>query len=144
MYYVYKITDLRKNDIIYIGKTKDFNKRRSHHFTDDKSHVDKYMLNEGRDFFKMEIIQDCIETDDEAVQIEDKYIVEINPIMNKQRSGNIYKNDPDSYMREYQSKYQKSEKRKEYKKAYREAHYQEYLAYQKAYREKKKLEKFTQ
>lgn len=143
MYCVYKITDLRNNDIIYIGKTKDFNQRRSYHFTEDKTPVQKYMLNEGRDFFKMEIIQDCIETDDEAVQIEDKYIVEIKPIMNKNRSGNIYKNDPDSYIREYQ----KSEKWKEYQstyqKSYRAANHQEYLAYQKAYREKKKLEKFT-
>lgn len=150
MYCIYKITDLRSDEVIYIGKTKDFNSRRSFHFTQSKCPVQKYMLDEGREHFEMTKLVDDIETNDEAVKLEDQYIVELKPLMNKHRSGNIKKDDPKEYRRNYYREYNKSEKQKEYKREYKRQYnksekQKEYMReYNRQYRLKKKLEKKNQ
>lgn len=150
MYTIYKITDLRTDQIIYIGKTIAFNVRKSMHFTQSKYPVDKYMLDEGRDNFEMTKIQDNVKTNEEAVKIEDQYIVELNPKMNKQRSGNIsadmkeYKNEYyksekwKEYMKEYMKEYEKSEKCKEYRRQYQQS--EKCKEYHRQYYLKKKQE----
>lgn len=167
-YCVYKITDIRTDEIIYIGKTCDFNRRKSEHLTQNKQCVDKHMADEGRENFEMSIIQDDITNNDTAVKTEDACIVEYQPIMNKQRSGHIEKDDPERYMRDYHSTekyrnyqgdyqrdYQKSEKWRDYQRDYystdkwRDYHKEynkseKYREYQRQYRLKKKLEKQKQ
>lgn len=96
-YCVYKILDLRNDQVVYIGKTCNFNKRKSAHFTQDKRPVDQYMFEQDRHNFEMTIIQNNIESNDEALKVEDAYILEYQPIMNKNRSGNIKKDDPKEY-----------------------------------------------
>lgn len=113
-YCVYSITDLRNDEIIYIGKTCNFKQRKYQHFGHNETLIDKHMFKEGRENFEMSIILDDIETNDEAVIIEDIYIVECQPLMNIRRSGNIKKDDPNKYSREYE----KSDKRKDYRKEY--------------------------
>lgn len=162
-YCVYKILDLRTDEIIYIGKSCDFKMRKSAHFTHDKRPIDKYMFDEGRHNFEMSIIQDNIETNDEAVKIEDNYILEYQPFMNKQRSGNISKDlkeyhNTDKWRehhreylrdyrntdkwREYNRNYQKSEKMKEYYREYNKSDKKK--DYNREYYRKKKLEKNNQ
>lgn len=145
MYCIYKITDLRNEKVIYIGKTNNFNKRRCSHFTQASRPISKYMLEQGREHFEMTKIVDDIETNDDAVKLEDHYIVELNPIMNKYRSGNITAD-----MKKYNIEREKSEKRKEYKKTYQPEYQRQYQKseqwreykkeYQRQWRLKKKQE----
>lgn len=134
-YCIYSIVDLRTDQIIYVGKTYDFVKRKRAHFTDDRRHVDKYMYEEGRDNFEMNVVLDNIETNDEAVRLEDTYILEYQPNMNKCRSGHIEKDDPNGYMREYN----KSDKQRNYYKDYHNT--EKYREYQRQYYHRKKAEK---
>ena len=128
---LYYIKDLRDNNIIYVGETKNFEQRKYFHFKDNRSYIDLYMFEQGRDNFKMLPFTDddySIKSDEELLKAEDKKILELQPIMNKKRSGLIEKNDPEKYNREYQKsekrrkyqrEYQKSEKWKEYRREYR-------------------------
>lgn len=127
MYTVYKITDLRTDEIIYIGKTNNFDWRKRDHFRKDKQSVDKYMLDEGRDNFEMTKLQDDIDTNDEAVKIEDNYIVELKPMMNKLRSGHIKIDNPNEYYRVYAKSEKQKEYMKEYHKQYRQS--EKYIEY---------------
>lgn len=143
-YCVYKIVDLRTDEIIYVGKTSNFKHRKYYHFTQDKTPVQKYMLEEGRDKFEMTKLIDDIETNDEAVKIEDAYIVDLQPIMNKNRSGNIMKDDPKEYYRAYQRDYYSNDidKWRKYARDYQKTdkcreHKREYL---RKWRAMKKLE----
>lgn len=145
MYCVYKITDLRNNEIIYIGKTKDFNRRKYYHFSQTFQQVQRYMYDNDRSNFEMTVVKDNIETNKEALIIEDELIVELNPIMNVNRSGLVSKEL--EYHKEYQKKYRDdhSEEYKEYHKEYRNSHSEIYKAYQKEYQKeyrKKHIEEY--
>lgn len=96
-YTVYQVVDTRNGEIIYIGQTKDFAMRKYTHFRGDKAPIDKYMKEEGRDNFYMVVIQQNISTREEAVKLEDKLICELQPLMNKRRSGYIEKLDKAAY-----------------------------------------------
>lgn len=140
---MYKIVDTRNNQIVYIGKTNNFDNRKSNHFSQDKQHVDKYMLDEGRSNFEMTIIQDNIETNDEAIRLEDSYITEYQPLMNKQRSGNVFNDDPKQYMKDYKREYEKTDKRRKYIREYQKSEkWKDYQReYQRQYYHRKKTEK---
>ena len=143
---IYYIKDLRTDKIIYIGQTINFQKRKRSHFSHKEQPIDKYMYEEGRDNFLMEIFNnvDCANmTEDEILNKEDELILyydTINNGLNKLRSGLITKEDGyEKYKRakyckehrehvnEYNRKYSKSEKRKEYNKEYKKSEkYKEY------------------
>ena len=56
---IYYIKDNRTDKIIYIGQTKDFKQRRNMHFySKNNQPVDKYMFEEGRENFSMNIFED--------------------------------------------------------------------------------------
>lgn len=73
---IYKITNL-KNNLLYIGQTTDFNKRRLSHFR--KTHVDSSsplyadMEKLGLDYFKFDIIEKC---DIDILDQREKYWIE--------------------------------------------------------------------
>ena len=93
------------------------------------------MFEQGRDNFKMLPFTDddySIKSDEELLKAEDKKILELQPIMNKKRSGLIEKNDPEKYNREYQ----KSEKRRKYQREYHKS--EKYKEYRREYRKQRK------
>lgn len=128
---IYYIKDLRTDKIIYIGQTKDFKQRQYDHFgSKDNQPIDKYMYEEGRENFTMEMFDiDCTNmTFDERKAEEDKLILHydtINNGFNKQRSGLISK-DKNEYSKEYykhQREYNKSEKWKKLHREYMREYY---------------------
>ena len=143
---LYYIKDIRTDEIIYIGKTKDFEERKHGHFTLKRNPIDKYMYEEGRKNFSMENFTyiDCTNmTDDEILNKEDELILyydTINNGFNKYRSGAI-SND----MREYKKNYYMREYHKitEYQKQYYQEHKEKYREYLRQWRIKKKQEKMA-
>ena len=102
---IYYIKDLRTDKIIYIGQTKNFILRKYNHFgSKDNQQIDKYMFEEGRESFIMEMFDIyCTNmTEEERTVEEDKLILQydtINNGFNKQRSGLISK-DKNEYYKE--------------------------------------------
>lgn len=130
---VYYIRDVRNNKIIYIGKTINFENRKKCHFSDKRNSIDKYMFEEGRENFEILPFDDIdyINTsDDELLKKENELILyydTINKGFNKRRSGNIFKDNPREYYKEYYKVYNKElyrnnsdyrKRRSEYHKEY--------------------------
>ncbi len=147
---LYYIKDLRDDNIIYVGKTIDFERRKYFHFKDKRTPIDLYLFEQGRDNFEILPFTDddySIKSDEELLKAEDKKILELQPLMNIRRSGLISKD-----MKEYQKEYQKSEKYKEYQKEYqktekRKEYQKEYQKTEKRkeyYREYRKSEKYKE
>ena len=132
---LYYIKDLRTDKIIYIGQTKDFNQRKNNHFRLNKNPIDKYMFENGRYNFSMEIFTNIDYsniTNEELRKTEDELIINydtINTGFNRYRSGLITKNW--NYYNEYMKQYHKTEKYKEYNKEYHKT--EKYKEYQKKY-----------
>ena len=109
---LYYIKDLRDDNIIYVGKTRDFERRKNQHFGNKKKQpIDLYMFEQGRYNFEMLPFTDddySIKTDEELVKAEDKKILELQPLMNIRRSGLIVNKDPKKYHREYSNQYYKN------------------------------------
>ena len=134
---IYYIKDLRNDKIIYIGQTNNFKDRKHRHFGHKETPIDKYMFEEGRNNFIMEMFDiDCTNmSDDEILQKEGELILyydTINTGINKRRSGLISKNRNiyrkkylDEWNKEYHKKYYQlhkeeiKEKSKEYSRQYR-------------------------
>ena len=160
---LYFIKDLRTDKVIYIGQTSDFEGRKKQHFYNKISHIDKYMYEEGRENFIMEMFSDidCTNMTDEERRIkEDELILQydtINNGYNKRRSGLIsidkikYCNekrrerkisDPDykDKLKEYakKSRLKNKEKYNEYRKQYYQEHREEIRQYQKGQYQKHK------
>lgn len=162
---IYYIKDLRTDKIIYIGQTGNFQKRKRSHFCHKEQPIDKYMYEEGRDNFLMEMFNnlDCTNmTEDEILNKEDELILyydTINDGYNIRRSGNIAKNIKEYehdyhttyYQKQKENGYYNTEKLKnyhtEYCRQYREQnreHLREYYReYFREYRVHKKLQKIT-
>jgi len=143
---LYYIKDLRDDNIIYVGKTKDFKERKRDHFKDNRSYIDLYMFEQGRDNFEMLPFTDndySIKTDEELLKAEDKKILELQPLMNIRRSGLISKD-----IKEYNKEYHKTEKYKEYNKEYqktekcKEYHREYYKEYRKTEKWKEKWREY--
>ena len=125
---LYYIKDLRTDKIIYIGKTIDFEHRKLCHFSDKRTPIDKYMFNEGRQNFKMNIFISifCSNMSNKDLKNkENELILYYNTIsngFNRYRSGVINANNYTEYQREYQReyhrKYSKLDKIKEYQREY--------------------------
>ena len=63
---IYYIKDLRTDKIIYIGQTINYKKRKAYHFCSIKQPIDKYMFEEGRENFIMEMFDiDCANMSDD-------------------------------------------------------------------------------
>lgn len=78
---IYKITDKRTGKVIYIGQTKDFDRRKSAHFASNKTLIDSFMYEQGRENFEMNIILDCSnKTDNEINCLETQLITEYDTI----------------------------------------------------------------
>jgi len=138
---LYYIKDLRDDNIIYVGKTKDFERRKYQHFGNKKKQpIDLYMFEQGRDNFKMLPFTDddySIKSNEELLKAEDKKILELQPLMNIRRSGLIVNNDPKKYHREHSNQYYKnSEERKKYFNEYHKS--EKYKEYRREYRKQRK------
>ena len=138
---LYYIKDLRDDNIIYVGKTRDFERRKNQHFGNKKKQpIDLYMFEQGRYNFEMLPFTDddySIKTDEELVKAEDKKILELQPLMNIRRSGLIVNKDPKKYHREYSNQYYKnSEERKKYFNEYHKS--EKYKEYRREYRKQRK------
>ena len=154
---IYYIKDLRTDKIIYIGQTINYKKRKRSHFGHKEQPIDKYMYEEGRENFTMELFDiDCTNmAEEERKQKEDELILQydtINNGYNKRRSGLItktlnYNNIKSKRFyhtekcKQYLKEYYKTEKYKEYKKQYYKT--EKYKEHKKQYRLKKKLEKLA-
>ena len=152
---LYYIKDLRNDKIIYIGQTKDFQTRKYSHFGNKKTPIDKYMSEEGRENFEMNIFNniDCTNmSDDEMLNKENELILQYDTIhfgLNKNRSGLLTYNKnyhkqyySRNYHREYMKKYRETNKEREkernriYGKIFYQKHKEEILKYKKQYRQK--------
>jgi hypothetical protein len=130
---LYYIKDNRTDKIIYIGQTKDFKNRKIQHFSSKVKPVDKYMFDEGRDNFEMNIFNDidCSNlSDEEMLKKEDELIVYYDTIKsgwNKLRSGLRWDDDFwKEYRNEYFKEYRQTEEYKKHQKYYKELYYQEH------------------
>lgn len=94
---IYTIKDKRNNKIIYIGQTKDFEQRKSHHFSTTLRPIDKFMFEQGRDNFVMfilELLNEDISIEEMRNKEQDyieKYDTYLNGL-NVRNSGNLTKN----------------------------------------------------
>lgn len=131
---IYAIKDKRNDKVIYIGQTKDFNHRKSNHFTTYNRPIDKYMFEQGRYNFEMYIIKEFSNEilDEELLKEEDNLILKYNTIengFNIKRSGNITFNE-DYYKNKQKEHYE--EHKKECREKYTKT--EEYRAYAREYR----------
>jgi len=124
---IYKIQHIEKLELLYVGSTTNFVKRKQHHkeiCNNESSKKYNYPIykmirdNEGWDYFKMIIIKEFpCNTKTELLIEEDKVMLELKSNMNKLRA---YRNKEDAkeYNRQYTKDYRKNnkEKVKEYKK----------------------------
>lgn len=113
---IYAIKDKRSDKVLYIGQTKDYKTRKSHHFGKPFRPVDFYTFNEGRDNFEMFILEELIEemSIEEIRNKEQDYIEKYNTIengFNKRRSGNYSKGEK---RKQYMNNYYNSEQYKEW------------------------------
>lgn len=165
---LYYIKDLRTDKIIYIGQTINFQKRKRSHFSHKDQPIDKYMYEEGRENFLMEIFNnvDCTNTaEDEILNKEDELILyydTINNGYNKRRSGNITNNIKEyehnyhityyqklkengyyntEKLKNYIKEYRKSEKYKEYNKEHCKKYYYEHREEINARKRERRLKK---
>ncbi len=89
---IYGIKDLRTDQIIYIGQTKQFTERKRHHFKDNTQVVDKYITSEGPENFDMFIIEEISDPNIVILSRENYYINLYNTIdfgFNKHLSGGL-------------------------------------------------------
>lgn len=147
---IYAIKDLRDDHIIYIGKTKDFKRRKANHFCKKKCPIDLYMFNEGRDNFSMDIIIEYIESDvsdEDLLKLENWFIEKydtLNNGFNIRRSGGISKNIKEyrfqnkEYFKEYKKEYYS--KNKEYFKEHIKEYYSKNKEYKKEYNRQYRLQ----
>lgn len=93
---IYKIYDREVPNICYIGSTRHFNKRKSHHKKNCKNTCSKHYNHPlykyiraigGWDYFSIEIIHKApIKSSGEGLQIEQKFIDDIKPLLNCKNS----------------------------------------------------------
>ena len=103
---IYAIKDMRSDNIVYIGKTKNFKQRKYAHFGHKESSVDLYMFKQGRENFEIIIIQKYTDNDsDEFLRVkEQEYIEKYDTIkkgLNKNKSGNVQSQNPKKYLENY-------------------------------------------
>ena len=155
--YIYTIKFLNK--ILYVGSTKDFRKRKTCHISDCynpnstgyNQPIYKFLRNYNielkRDMFDVEILILNCKSKKELLQYEKQIYLEnkhsvlniCNPILTEEERkayNEAYEQSEKrkQYIKAYMKTYQQTEKYKEYNKAYMKA-------YNKAYYQKKKLEK---
>ena len=128
---LYYIKDLRNDNIIYIGKTTDFKRRKYCHFCTHSNYItpiDNYIINEGKENFIMELFTDINYTemsDKELLEKEDELIIlydTINNGFNKRRSG-LIRQDVNYLHNYYQQKKENNEKYIEYTREYSKEYY---------------------
>ena len=124
---IYKIQHIEKLELLYVGSTTNFIKRKQHHKercnneSNNKYNLLIYRMirdNGGWDYFKMTIIKEFpCNSKTELLIEEDKLMLELKSNMNKLRA---YRNKEEKkeYYRQYTEDYRKNnkEKVKEYKK----------------------------
>jgi hypothetical protein len=150
---IYKLVNYDYPDLIYVGSTTNFTKRKQDHKKtayNEKSKGYKLKLyqiiikNGGWENWNMIKICDypCVNKR-EAEKEEDKYMMELKANLNTNRAHRTqqeyYKENKD-YYKEYHKQYSEDNKEKlqEYKKQYREDHKDYYKEYHKKYREENK------
>jgi len=125
---IYYIKDLRTDKIIYIGQTQNFNGRKAYHFYNKICYIDKYMFEEGRENFSMEMFDiDCTNMTNEERKIKEQELIilhdTINNGFNKNKSGLISKNQKE-YKADHMRNYLKTHD--EYKERLKQLHKQYY------------------
>ncbi len=87
---IYGIKDLRNDQIVYIGQTKQFEERKRHHFNDNTQHIDKHIKSNGTENFDMFIIE-VIEDPNIVILERENYYIELFGTIkfgfNKHKSG---------------------------------------------------------
>ena len=124
IYTVYTITDIYTKKVIYVGKTKNFKKRKQQHLQ-LKTNTKQWISMIGVDNISIDSVH-IFNNNIDAIRYEDELINKYHTITNgynKQRSGNVYKDD--NYIKSYN---------KQYKKVYRTEHNAEMIQYDKQYR----------
>lgn len=139
---IYAIKDKRNDKVIYIGQTGNFKKRQSEHFSDKRRSVTKYMFEQGRENFEMNILEELNEDiSKEEMRNKEQYYIDKfdthNNGFNIINSGNISLNK-----QEYRKIIRETDKSKEWYKNYTQTekfkNYQ--VEYHRQYRLKKKQE----
>ncbi len=143
---IYKIQHEDNPELLYVGSTTDFTKRKSCHKSDcnnDKKqnyNLKVYKMirdNGGWEMFKMIIIKEYpCNNKIELLLEEDKIMMELKSNMNKRRASRTHKQYREDHKE--QSK-QYREDHKEQTKQYKEDHKEQTKQYNKLYREKNKI-----
>ena len=115
---IYAIKDKRNDKVIYIGQTGNFKKRKSEHFSDKRRSVTKYMFEQGRENFEMNILEELNEDiSKEEMRNKEQYYIDKfdthNNGFNIINSGNISLNK-----QEYRKIIRETDKSKEWYKNY--------------------------
>lgn len=134
---IYAIKDIRTDKVIYIGQTKQFERRKQHHWRDNIQHVDRYITEEGTNNFDMYVLEEINDPNVKILELENHYIQLYNTIeegFNRHLSGGsqskykkdqrhtnveerkIYNADPDVIKQkahEYYQKWKNSDKHTE-------------------------------
>lgn len=134
---IYAIKDKRSDKVIYIGQTKDFNHRKSCHFNDDKSIIDSFIFQEGREHFEMFLIEKLLDdiTNEEIHSKEEKYILEYGTLFNgfnKIHAINEKRKNPNEYLKQWRAE------NKELCSSYNKNYYEQNKDKFEKYREKRK------
>ena len=93
---IYAIKDKRNDKVIYIGETVNFQSRKQHHLRDKERPIDYYMYVQGRDNFKISVLEELNEDlSKEEMKNKEQYYIDkfdtYNNGLNKRKSGNISK-----------------------------------------------------
>lgn len=108
---IYAIKDKRNDKVIYIGQTKDFNKRVKSHKYENRCKIDKYITEQGRDYFEMYIVEKLLENlSKEEILNKEQFYINLYDThkngFNVFNSGNSVKNREETKERqEYRKRY---------------------------------------
>ena len=141
---IYKIQHIDKEDLLYVGSTTDFRRRKAEHKHNCKTKKTKLYemirYNGGWNEFNMVVIKNfCCNNGEEAKAEEDRIIREMKCNMNMIRAY-ISNEEKKELEKEYNKQYQENNKErlKEYDKQYYEQNREEFLERQKKHYEQNK------
>ena len=127
-YTVYVIKHIGTGTVLYVGKTKNFKMRVYQHLS-LKSNAKDWLSEIGTNNVLIEPVAE-FSNETDALKYEDELILKYNTIengYNKQRSGLIFLENPEKYLKKYHStdkfkecqrKYTKTDKYREYQREY--------------------------
>lgn len=122
-YTIYTIRTIDEGKIVYVGKTKNFERRKKEHLGLYSLNTKEWLAEIGIDNVFIEPVTE-FGTEEDALKCEDELILKYDTITNgynKQRSGLIATEDHEEYHRDYYREYyQKNDKYREWIKEYQQ------------------------